>query len=169
MLVLLITQDLVNDNGNMATAETAYHISFLAHFFSDISAAFIMVALFDLGPGIHNAIDGLSRSGDRAIRFVAIAVAFVVTCLSIAYYGLYVDFKVNRVAGYGQNPLDQNIIDRYGVEQLNIVSDLQGTNRILLWIASLGITTLSVYVFMKRKQSALRSVSLCHRELHVLG
>lgn len=128
----------------MSTVRATSHTAMLYGLFADVSAALVMVFLVELGPGMHYAIEGASRFLDRFLRYLAIAVAVVVICLAIALYGMSVDAEVNLAS-----------ISRW--ENINYIG---ATNRILLFIMSLIITSLSVYVFIKRKASPLRNVSV---------
>lgn len=148
----------------MPSADTAYHLAFLTQLFSHISAALVLLFLLELGPGMHYAIDGVSRPFDRIIRYLAMAVAAIVSCIALAFYGLFVDIKVNRVAGYQTIPLTQNIVDRFALKELRATDDLQATSRIILFVVSLAITSLSIYVFIQRRTSPLRNVS--HAEVY---
>jgi len=169
LLVLLINKDVVNDNGEMATADAVYYISFHVDLFTDVAAALIMVLLLQLGPGMRRILDGENNGVDRAFRWAAITVATVVICLALAFFGLYVDFKVNHVAGYSNNPLVQSVTDSKGIQMLQTIDDLKSANRIILWAASLVISSLSVYIFTRARFSPQQSTSILYLSASALN
>lgn len=136
------------------TIQAGLHLGYLAELFRTLSATTVMVFLLELGPGIYHAIHGLSSSFERFIRYSAYFLAFVVAALAIAYYGLLIDLQLNFSNGIGS-------FDRFGRGPARIVdvNNLIAGTAIILWIASLAITVLSVYTYMRRKMSPLGTAS----------
>ncbi|KAK4103685.1 hypothetical protein N658DRAFT_484569 [Parathielavia hyrcaniae] len=132
----------------------AYHMSYLSELFQTLSAAAVMVTLLELGPGMHRAIQGVSSGFDKALKYFAWFLAFVVAALAIAFYGLFIDLAVNYSNGPG-------VIDRFGQgpETVITINKLIAATAIILWVASLIITSLSVYTWLQRKTSPLKTAS----------
>lgn len=131
-----------------------YHVGYLGEFFRTLSAAAVMVMLVVLGLGIHYANEGVTHALAKILRYATYFLAFVVIALTIAYYGLCVDFQENYTNGSGH-------AYRWGGgwELFKTINDLIGTTAILLWIASLVIMGLAIFIFMKNAKSPLKSVS----------
>jgi hypothetical protein len=119
-----------------------------------------MIFLLELGPGMYHAIHGLSSSFERFIRYSAYFLAFVIAALAITYYGLLIDLQVNFSNGVGS-------FDRFGrgPARARTVNELIAATAIILWVASLVITALSVYTWMRRKASPLKTVSVASAPL----
>ena len=137
------------------TLRAAYHLGYLAELFRTLSAATVMIFLLELGPGMHYAMEGVSSAFDKIIRYIAFFLAFVITALAIAYYGLLVDFQVNYTNKTG-------VVNRYSqqaqTDRIHNINYLMGTTAVILFTASLVITGLSIYTFLRRKLSPLKTV-----------
>jgi hypothetical protein len=132
------------------------HLGYLSELFRILSAATTMVFLLQLGPGMHYAIEGASSLFDKVLRYVAYFLFFVIAALAIAYYGIAIDLQVNFTNRTGViNPYDQRAYRH--VENAN---DLVAATSIILFIASLVITGLSIYTYLRRRLSPLKTVCL---------
>jgi hypothetical protein len=143
-----------NINTERDTVRAAFHLGYLAELFRTLSAAAVMIFLLELGPGMYHAIHGMSSSFERFLRYSAYFLAFVIAALAITYYGLLIDLQVNFSNGVGS-------FDRFGrgPARARTVNELIAATAIILWVASLVITALSVYTWMRRKASPLKTAS----------
>ncbi|RYP69647.1 hypothetical protein DL771_006011 [Monosporascus sp. 5C6A] len=91
---------------------------------------------------------------DKVLRYTAYVLAAVIIALAIAYYGLSADFQVNYTNHIGSVTNSRDAVDR-----IYTINQLMGTTVIILWVASLVITGLSIYTFIQRKMSPLKSAS----------
>ncbi|KAK4207074.1 hypothetical protein QBC37DRAFT_299479 [Rhypophila decipiens] len=140
------------------------HLGYLAELFRTLSAATVMVFLLELGPGIYHAIHGISSSFERVIRYLAYFLAFVVVALAITYYGLLLDVQLNFSNRVGS-------IHQFGRGPVRIVevNKLMAATAIILWVASLAITGLSVYTYLRRKVSPLKTASTLYLAASLLN
>ncbi|RYO98444.1 hypothetical protein DL764_007087 [Monosporascus ibericus] len=151
---VLNTYEIHSDVSHWHIVRASYHVGYLAEFFRTVSAAAVMVFLLELGPGMHYAIEGVSSMFDKIIRYTAYVLAAVITALAIAYYGLSADFQVNYTNHIGNVYNSRDALDR-----IYTINQLMGTTAVILWVASLVITGLSIYTFIQRKMSPLKSAS----------
>lgn len=126
-------------------------MEYLEALFRHISAALIMVFLVELGSGM---LENVSKMFGRYLWYIALAVAAVIVCLAVTFYGILVDVYVNKKEGYWKD-----IGGQAAFESTRDILKLRATNLILLFIMSLVIATLSVYVFTNSRASPFRSVS----------
>ena len=152
---ILSTYEIHSESSHWHITHAIYHVGYLGEFFRTLSAAAVMVMLVVLGLGIHCANEGVTHALAKVLRYATYFVAFVVTALTIAYYGLWVHFQVNYTnsTGYAYRHVS-------AWELLKTINYLTGTTAILLWIASLVIMGLAIFIFMKNSRSPLKSVSL---------
>lgn len=146
------------------TIRAGFHLGYLAELFRTLSAATVMVFLLELGPGMYHAIYGVSSSLERILRYFAYFLAFVITALAITYYGLLIDLQVNFSNGTGS-------FDRFGrgPARAKDVNNLMAATAIILFFASLVITGLSVYTWMRRKTSPLKTASTLYLAASLLN
>jgi len=151
---ILSTYEIHSDSSHWHITHAIYHVGYLGEFFRTLSAAAVMVMLVVLGLGIHCANEGVTHALAKVLRYATYFVAFVVTALTIAYYGLWVHFQVNYTnsTGYAYRHVS-------AWELLKTINYLTGTTAILLWIASLVIMGLAIFIFMKNSRSPLKSAS----------
>ncbi|KAM7214723.1 hypothetical protein V8F06_009888 [Rhypophila decipiens] len=140
------------------------HLRYLTELFRTLSAATVMVFLLELGPGMYHAIHGVSSSFDRVIRYLTYFLAFVVAALAITYYGLLIDVQLNFSNRVGS-------IHQFGRGPARIVevNKLMAATAIILWVASLVITGLSVYTYMRRRVSPLKTASTLYLAASLLN
>ncbi|GKT51839.1 uncharacterized protein ColSpa_12020 [Colletotrichum spaethianum] len=151
---VLNTYEIHSDISHWHIVRASYHIGYLAEFFRTLSATAVMVMLLTLGPGVHYAMEGVTNTFDKILRYTANILAIAVFALALAYYGLSVDFELNYTnhIGYVTRP-------REGINRIHAIDQLMGTTAIVLWVVSLVITGLSIYTFIERKMSPLKNVS----------
>ncbi|KFA51955.1 hypothetical protein S40293_11129 [Stachybotrys chartarum IBT 40293] len=162
-LGLLVAQGALNsyeiysDESHWHIVRASYHVGYLYEFFRTVLSALLTVYLFELSPGLHHALDGVTNMFDKVIRYTAYAMAAIVICLAIAYYGLLVDFQENYT-----NNIGYITRDAAGFNRIQDVNRLMSATAIILWVESLVITSLSIYAFIQRRMSPMRTASILY-------
>lgn len=117
---------------------------YLAELFRTLSAAAVVVFLFELAPGLRHAAKGKPRGHDRLTRWWALYLALVVFALAIAYYALMVDVNEDYSSNNGLGSVDLFSFNRTGAKRVKTIRDLVSATQIILWVAALMIMGLTV-------------------------
>ncbi|KAI9166371.1 hypothetical protein HJFPF1_02471 [Paramyrothecium foliicola] len=149
---ILTTYEIYANASHWHIIRSAYHVGYLAEFFRTALSASILVLLLELGPGIHRAVEGVSSRFDKAIRYAAYVVATIVLALAFAYYGLMVDFQENYTNNIG------SVTRRDAAERIDTVNRLMATALTLLWAMSLLTISVSIYGFVRRRVSPVKTL-----------
>lgn len=151
---ILITYELYTTAAHWHITRASFHVGYLYEFFRTVLAATVTVFLLQLSPGIHQALVGATNTVDKIVKVFAYVMGFIVTALALAYYGLLADFQEEYTNNLGSI---HQISEAY--ERAWTVNRLMGATAIILWVESLLITILSVYTFIHRRASQMKSVS----------
>ncbi|GAB1316927.1 hypothetical protein MFIFM68171_07137 [Madurella fahalii] len=130
--LVIATCAVYNVDTDWDSIRAAYHMAYLAELFQALSAAAVMMIA----------------------RYSALFLAFVIAALAITFYGLLIDLHVNHSDRVGT-------VDRFGTgpERAETINDLITATAIILFSASLVITGLSLYTWIRSKVSPLKTVS----------
>nr|XP_036581828.1 uncharacterized protein CTRU02_08400 [Colletotrichum truncatum]KAF6790271.1 hypothetical protein CTRU02_08400 [Colletotrichum truncatum] len=154
---VMLTYEAFSDASHWHIVRGSFHIGFLADFFNAISATMVMVMLIEFGPSMRLAFEGKPDTLQKPLRYAAYILAFVIVTLALAFYGLSADFQENYT-----NKIGSIFSTGEAIRRALTIYKLISATSILLWIASLIIMGMSIFVLMERRGTPLESAAISY-------
>ncbi|TDZ32347.1 Phenylalanine aminomutase [Colletotrichum spinosum] len=130
-------------------ARASIHLGHLVQLFKTLSGAAVMEMLVALSPDLRYAMAGAGTKPGKMLRVAAMGLAFVVAVLALAAYGLGVDYEENYSAIWNAASLSS------AVNRARVTNQVLAATDIMLWIAALFISGLSIFTIVHGRDSPL--------------